>query len=158
MTGDPATVAKLDELMTVIRGYEDPRRAAGEWKQVYRTLQKIDLPSGRVAGVVGMRDVAGLAELIEQLRAPQAPPATPDEDVPSVETCKRALRAFRKRVKFTRLDDESKLGRGPLTKGAGSSPAAITPPAEWPHSVWNELVGQGKLRYVGRGFYELAKQ
>ena len=158
MTGEATSVTQLDELMAAIRGYDDPRRAGTEWKQVYRTLQKIDLPSGRVASVVGMRDVDQLAVLIEELRAPEAPVEATGDDVPDVATCKRALRAFRKRLKLTVLDDESKLGRSPLTKGAGSSPAAITPPVDWPNSVWQELVRQGKLRYIGRGFYELAKQ
>ena len=69
MTSNPTTVTKLDELMAAIRGYDDPRRAAGEWKQVYNLLQKTDVPSVRVTHVVGMRDVVQLTELIDQLRA-----------------------------------------------------------------------------------------
>jgi hypothetical protein len=156
MTSDPTIVTELDELLTAIRGYDDPRRAGDEWRKAFRTLQKSDLPPGRVRGVVGMRDVDQLAKLIEQLRTPETAPP-PADDAPSSEICKRALRAFRKRLKLTRLDEESKLGRGPLSKGGGSSSAAITPPVEWPDDVWQELVRQGKLRYIGRRFYELAK-
>ena len=150
-------MTKLDELMAAIRGYEDPRRAAGEWKQVYKLLQKTDLPSARVTHVVGMRDVAGLAELIDRLRAPEA--AAPPEP-PSADTCKRALRAFRKRLALTRLDEESKINiHSPLSKGSASlGPAAIVPPVEWPQSVWQELDRQGKIRYIGGGLYELPKQ
>ena len=155
MASDP-TVTKLDELLAAIRGYDDPRRAATEWKQAYRLLQKTPLPPGRFASTVGMRDVAGLAELIDQLRSANAPAAPPDGDAHSPETFKRAMRAFRKRLAMTRLDEESKLGRGPLSKGSGFSAAAITPPVEWPDSVWQELARQGKLRYIGHGFYELA--
>jgi len=154
MTSDPTIVTQLEELMTAIRGYDDPRRAAGEWKQVYRLLQNTELPPGRVTGVVGMRDVAGLAALIDELRAPA--PAAP-ADVPSKETCRKALQAFRKRLSLTILDEESKLGRGPLSKGADAV-AAIVPPSEWPESVWHELVRQGKLRCIGHGLYELTKQ
>ncbi|MBL7134141.1 MAG: hypothetical protein ISS78_08585 [Phycisphaerae bacterium] len=68
------------------------------------------------------------------------------------------MKAFRKRVTVTRLDDESKLGRGPLSKGASSGSLAITPPIEWPDAVWRELVRQGKLRDAGHGLYELVKQ
>ena len=157
MTDDPATVTKLDELMAAIRGYDDPHRAGDEWKQVYRLLQKTSLPSARVGHTVGMRDLGLLAELIEELRAPQGPAAPPDADVPDAATCKRALRAFRKRLALTVLDDESKLGRGPLSKGSGTSAPAITTPVEWPDSVWAELVRQGKLRYIGHGFYKLPK-
>jgi len=157
MTSDPAIVTELDEMLTAIQGYDDPRRASGEWKQVYKLLQKTDLPSGRVTGVVGMRDLAGLREMIDQLRAPEEVAAAPDADVPDAETCRRAFRAFRKRLKLTRLDEESRLGRGPLSKGSHSGPYAITPPVEWPDAVWQELTRQGKLRYIGHKMYELAK-
>ena len=158
MTADPAVMTRLDELMVAIRGYEDPRRASGEWREVFRLLHKADLPWSRFAGVVGMRDVEGLAALMEQLRAPREDPALSDAPAPEAEVCKRALRAFRKRLKLTRLDEESSLGHGPLSKGGGSSAEAMTPPTEWPDAVWRELVRQGKLRYLGRGFYELVQQ
>jgi hypothetical protein len=153
MADAPTIVTQLDELMTAIRGYGDPRRAGEQWKQVYRLLQKTDLPAGRITGVVGMRDVARLAELVDQLRAPEAAP--PPADAPDAETCRQALRAFRKRQALTQLDDESKLGYGPLSKGASPRPTPIIPPNEWPEPVWQELVRQGRLRYIGHGFYEL---
>ena len=156
MSPDAIDVTKLDELLAAIRGFDDPRRAAGEWKQVYRLLQKTDLPAAGVSSTVGMRDVARLVELIGQLRAPAD--AAPAADAPDAETCRRALRAFRKRASLTRLDDESKLGRGPLSKGAGADATAIVPPTEWPDSVWRELVRQGKLRDIGHGLYELGKE
>ena len=160
MTGVPTTLTKLDELMTAIRGYDDARRAAGEWKQVYRLLQKTDLPAARVTHVVGMRDVAGLTELIDQLRAPAAAVSPPQPDTPNAETCRRALRAFRKRLALTRLDDESQISsHSSLSRGVDSRiAAAIIPPREWPESVWQELARQGRLRYIGDGFYELPKQ
>ena len=158
MAKDPATLTRLDELITAIRSYGDPRRASGEWKQAFRLLQQTDLPAARVTHVVGMRDVAGLAELIEQLRAP-APPAVPPAEVPDAETCKRAMRAFRKRLALIRLDDESKISsRSPLSKGADRAVTnAIVPPNEWPEAVWQELARQGKLVHIGQGFYELPK-
>ncbi|MFB3891656.1 MAG: hypothetical protein ACE15C_06485 [Phycisphaerae bacterium] len=154
MTFSPTVVARLQELLAAIKGYGDPRRAAGEWKQVYKLLKDTEVPAGRVTGVVGMRDVAGLAAIVDELRSPAgvAPVDAPDE-----ETCRKALQAFRKRLSLTVLDEQSKLGRGPLTKGAGPS-AAIVPPSEWPRSVWDELVRQGKLRCIGHGLYELTKQ
>mgnify|MGYP006296122407 CR=1 FL=1 len=112
---DPTDLAKLDELLEAIRGYDDPRRAASEWKQVYRLLGKTELPAGRVTAVVGMRDVPGLVELLERLRGGGAGPE-PEIDP---ETLRKALHAFRKRLKLTVLDEESKLGRGPLSKEIG---------------------------------------
>ena len=154
MTVDPTLLTTLDELTAAIGGYDDPRRASGEWKQVFKLLQKTPLPAGRVAHVTGMRDVGLLAELVDQLRQPEA--AAPSE-APSEETCRKAFQAFRKRLKLTVLDEESKLGRSPLSKGSDGSAAAIVPPDEWPDAVWQELARQGKLHYVRDGFYELGK-
>ena len=73
------------------------------------------------------------------------------------ETLKRAMKAFRKRLKLTHLNEESKLGRSPLTGGKRSSVVAIMPPHQYPPEVWDELVEQGKLKSAGRGFYELVE-
>jgi hypothetical protein len=156
MTTDPtALLAKLDELLAAIRGYDDPRRAASEWKQVYRLLQQTRLAQGQVSAIVGMRDVTGLVRLIGELRAPVPPPAPVETHTP--ETLRLAMRAFRTRLSLTVLDEESKLGRSPLTKGPGAGVAAIVPPSEWPDSVWQELARQGRLVYIGQGFYEMPK-
>ena len=153
MTGDPDVMAKLANVAATIGAYDDPRRASAEWKQVYRLLGKTDLPAGRITAVVGMRDVAGLNEILDQLGTPQADTAAPPGEAPDPADCKRALRAFRKRLTLTVLDEESTLGRSPLTKGASRDAAAIVPPNEWPDAVWQELVRQGKLRHVGHGLY-----
>jgi hypothetical protein len=76
---------------------------------------------------------------------------------PTSEQLKHAFKAFRKRLKLTRLDDESKVTRRPVTGGKGSGIVAIAPPAEFPQTVWDELVKQGKLKYAGHGLYELAE-
>ena len=77
------------------------------------------------------------------------PPMTPSKD-----ELKLALKAFNKRLRLTRLDDESKLGHGAMTAGGKSGIVAISPPNQFPKTVWDELVKLGKLRYVGHGLYE----
>jgi hypothetical protein len=77
---------------------------------------------------------------------------------PTPQQLKNALKAFKKRLKLTRLDDESRLGRGALSSGGRSGIVAITPPTQFPQAVWNELVRQGKLRRAGQGMYELAAE
>ena len=67
------------------------------------------------------------------------------------------MKAFRKRLKLTKLDEESKLGVGPLTGGIKSGVVAITPPNQYPTDVWEELIKQGKLKRAGTGFYALAQ-
>ena len=72
------------------------------------------------------------------------------------EVLRNALKAFKKRLKLARLDDDSRLGHGPFSKGAQGL-CAITPPNQYPREVWEELVRQGKLRSAGHGLYELVR-
>ncbi|MHB1035192.1 MAG: hypothetical protein ACYC35_10780 [Pirellulales bacterium] len=74
---------------------------------------------------------------------------------PGPEALKAAMKAFRKRLKLTQLDDQSRIGRGPMSSGRPSGIVAITPPDQYPRAVWEELVRQGKLRAAGNGMYEL---
>jgi hypothetical protein len=71
---------------------------------------------------------------------------------------KNALKAFRKRLKLARLDDESRLGHGPLSGGGKSGIVAVSPPTRYPQAIWDELVRQGRLRSAGHGLYELPEQ
>ncbi len=70
---------------------------------------------------------------------------------------KQALKAFKKRLKLTRLDEESTIGGGPLSGGRDSGIVAIQPPNQYPREVWEKLVEQGKLRRAGGGMYELVQ-
>lgn len=82
-------------------------------------------------------------------------PPPEDTSPPTPEECKKAMKAFRKRLKLKRLDDESKLGRSPLSGGKASQTIAIMAPREYRQVIWDELVKQGKLKKSG-SFYELA--
>ena len=74
---------------------------------------------------------------------------------PTVEDqLKHALKAFKKRLKVTRLDYESKMGYGPTTTGC-SPVVGIMPPNQFPQAIWDELARQGKIKHVGEGAYEL---
>jgi len=86
---------------------------------------------------------------------PEAEPPTPPES-PTPEELRKAMKAFKKRLKLTRLDAESGLGRGPMSGGKSSGIVAIMPPNQFPRAVWDALVEQGKLRYMGQGLYERA--
>jgi len=67
---------------------------------------------------------------------------------------KRALKAFRKRLKSYQLDDESSLGHGAFSGGKASGVTSIKPPNLFPRAVWDELVKQGKL-IESNSLYEL---
>jgi hypothetical protein len=84
------------------------------------------------------------------------PPAESDSPLDPAEL-KRAMKAFRKRLKLTKLNEESKLGRNPLTSGKKSDVVAIMPPHQYPDAIWQELVARGRLKDAGNGFYDLAE-
>jgi len=69
---------------------------------------------------------------------------------------KRALKAFRKRLKLMRLDDEASALRNPLTKGETSTILGVRPPDQYSPEIWELLVAQGRLRDAGGGLLELA--
>ncbi|MHC4987592.1 MAG: hypothetical protein ACYTFX_03715 [Planctomycetota bacterium] len=75
----------------------------------------------------------------------------------SPEVLKRALKAFKKRLKLTALDEDSRLGKGAFS-GGPQGVCAIQPPNQYPDEVWAELCRQGKLRNIGHGLYELPRQ
>lgn len=81
--------------------------------------------------------------------------SSPDPIAPEV--LKRALKAFKKRLKLMRLDEESKVGVGPMSGGRPSSIVAITPPNQYPREVWDALVEQGRLKKSSQGQYELVQ-
>lgn len=75
----------------------------------------------------------------------------------SDEELKKALKAFKKRLKVTRLDDESRLGHGPMSGGAKERVVSIQPPAGFGREIWEELVEKGFLKRDGQGFFELVE-
>jgi hypothetical protein len=81
--------------------------------------------------------------------------ASPAEPVLTPELLKSAYNAFKKRWKLTRLDQESRIGRGPMSSGQKSTIAGIVPPDQFPRAVWEKLVEQGRLKRAGTGFYAL---
>ena len=80
---------------------------------------------------------------------------TPSPALPSREELQQALKAFRKRLKLIQLDDESRLGYGPMSSGGKSGVVAIRPPDQFRKEVWEELAKQGKIKYATHGLYEL---
>ena len=70
---------------------------------------------------------------------------------------KKALRAFKKRLKLTQLDDDSKIGgHSPLT-GQRSQVFSIQPPSGFGREIWEELATAGILKNDGGGFYQLVE-
>lgn len=83
------------------------------------------------------------------------PETTPTPEMPSKEELRLAMKAFRKRLKLTRLDDESRMGYGATSSGQNSGIVAITPPNQFSSAVWQELAKQGKLKRDSGGLYSI---
>lgn len=71
------------------------------------------------------------------------------------EELKRAMSAFKKRLKLYRQDDESRLGGRGMTGGRVSGIVGIKPPDGFAPEIWEELVEKGKLRSEGSGTYSI---
>jgi hypothetical protein len=80
-----------------------------------------------------------------------------DPTPPTQKELRAAFKAFKKRLKVTQLDDDSKMTRRPTTSGGSSSIVAIVPPNQFGKTVWDELVKEGKLKKAGQGMYELVE-
>lgn len=100
----------------------------------------------------GAKSVAD-GRTIAQMKAEKA--AAAGFDSLEEDNLKRALRAFRKKLKTLRRDDESKLGGRYVSQGKASSISAITPPPEFPAPVWARLVELKRLNKAGQGTFEL---
>lgn len=74
------------------------------------------------------------------------------------DTLKRAMKALKKRIKLTRLDDESRLGHDAMSKGGASGIAAVKPPEQYPTDVWQALEAKGRVRSDSHGLYEIIEQ
>jgi hypothetical protein len=71
----------------------------------------------------------------------------------------RALKAFKKRLKLTRRDNEGSFSGKALSGGKTSGIVAVAPPDGFPPEVWEELCAKGKLkRTPGQRTYELVPQ
>jgi hypothetical protein len=83
-----------------------------------------------------------------------ATPETAPE--PSKDQLKNALKAFKKRLKLYRRDDESKLGGGAFTSGKSSGIVGIRLPDGHPPEVWEALERKDRIKRIpGTQTYEL---
>ena len=110
--------------------------------------------------VIGQTPATPITAQSPQSTTPSVPPEQSAAAPIDPEQLKHAMKAFRKRLKLTRLDEESKLGRvgNPMSGGKASKIVAIMAPREFPSRVWEELERQGKLKNAVGSFYELAEE
>ncbi|MFW6059466.1 MAG: hypothetical protein ACODAQ_04760 [Phycisphaeraceae bacterium] len=93
---------------------------------------------------------------IEQMKREKA--AAAGTDSLDQDNLKRALKAFRRKLKTLRREEESQIRGRYVTRGQSSSIVAISPPSQFPPAVWQELVRLGRLKPAGQGLYQLPDQ
>ena len=120
---------------------------------VHRGTPPEDGSAIRAMGARSAADQPGGARTISQMRAEKAAAAGYDSLEP--DNLKRAMKAFRRKLKNFRRDDESRLGSKYVTSGKSSGISAIAPPSEYPPAVWDKLVTEGRLKKGGGGTLEL---
>jgi hypothetical protein len=71
------------------------------------------------------------------------------------EELRKAFKAFKKKMKLTQLEEDSRLGHSPLT-GAKTEIVSIQPPSGFGREIWEELADKGYLVRDGVGFFTVA--
>ena len=154
-----ALIQQAVELRSTITDESD----GAAWGAMQKALLAAKADSKDVARAIMGRDMTTLDAILAALKGeePQQPPApeVPDEPLPDFppDQLRDAMKAFRRRVKLTKLDHESKLGRSPLSTGKDADFDSIMPPREFPEDIWKVLVQQGELEQLGYGFYRIPK-
>jgi hypothetical protein len=127
--------------------------AAENWALAGRLLARLSNDAARIKQITDARDIGGLESLIDTIEGKAAAAAAaPLPEFPASEL-DAAYRAFHKRLKVSRLADESKLGGRYTSGGRHSEIDAIQPPDGFPSDIWPALVRAGKLKDAGGGFY-----
>jgi hypothetical protein len=127
-----------------------PESARKTWADARAACTACGVNEPDLALALEREDEAALRGILEEWRSGRRHLPEHDRDV-----LKRALKAYRKRLKVTLLDAESSMGGGPFSSGRKSSIVGITPPERYPRAVWQELVRQRRLLDSGQGTYEL---
>ena len=128
------------------------------WGELHKAFLKSTVDASVSAKIIMHKDVEELNNVISQLQT--GSDVTIEEEVEELpdlkhETIIEALRVFRKRIKFMKLDHESKLGVGPLTGGKELKFDSVMAPHEFPMEVWKSLARDGHLIDDGGGFFRI---
>ncbi len=147
---DPKMQLLSTVLATVVADLEREPASDNPWTHARHALEPTRAQEPGLAKTLDERDLAALKALVEGWKSGKLPLPVQDRDVLT-----RALRAFRKSLKVTRLDAESSIGGGPMSSGRHSQIAGMRPPDRYSRDVWDELARQKRLLSVGHGIFEL---
>lgn len=148
-------VEKIRDTESKLRSSTDPVRQLEHWTLLGRLLGRMPVDQGELKRICDQRDMVGLDDMITRLENPEA--FKKEEALPEFTQTELndALRAFRHRLKFMRLDQESQISQREVTSGKRADIGAIQPPgpSEFNPKIWKALVKKGMLVDEGKGFY-----
>ena len=150
---DPNMTLLYHLLQKVVVELESDPTSASAWSQAAQGLVHYEVTEAddeELALAIEMQDAGELQAIVEGWTSGKRLMLVRDRDA-----LKRAMKAYRKRLKVTILAAESSLGGGPMSGGRKSTICGIAPPDRYPREVWDELVRQKRLVAGDRGTYEL---
>ncbi len=159
-SADPAA---LIQAAADLRATINEEADGAAWGAMQKALLAAKADSSQVARTIMGRDLKSLDAMLSVLQGhePEAEIEADASDAPLPDfpndQLRDAMKAFRRRIKLTKLDHESKLGRSPLTSGKNADFDSILPPREFPDDLWKVLVQRGELEQLGYGFYRIPK-
>jgi len=144
----------LEKVRSVAKDLRAGKGNAPEnWALASRLISRLTNDNARLQQVIQSRDIDGLDALLDTIEGKvAAAAAAPLPEFPASDL-DAAMRAFHKRMKVTRLADESRLGGRYTSGGRHSNIDAMRPPDGFPDAIWQALVRAGKLKDAGGGFY-----
>jgi len=149
-------IEKIRDTETTLRSQSDPVKQLESWTMLGRLLGRMPVDRAELKRVLEERDAIGLDVMISKLEDPNAF-KTKEEPLPEFPQAElnEALRVFRHRLKFKKLDDESKISQRDVTTGKSANIDSIQPPgpSEFDPRIWKVLVKAGLLVEEGHGFY-----
>jgi hypothetical protein len=141
---------RLRELHARLATAPDPGAADAAWREAEAAVAAASAgEEADVALPVLERDVPALGALLAAWDARTLPLTEWDQAV-----LKRALNAYKRRLKLTRADDEFSSSRNPMSRGNTSGILGTRPPEQYPRDVWDLLIAQGRLKDGGDGLLE----
>lgn len=143
-------VTRLKAVLARVTGDVPAGNSEAAWKEAEAAVAAAGASEDAgVALPVMERDARELAALLAGWDARKIPLVEHDQAV-----LRRAMNAFKKRLKLVRADDAITSSRNPLSRGASSGITGVRPPEQYPQDVWDTLVAQGRLKDAGHGVLE----
>jgi len=148
----------IDSIVSIAQKIQGAENAGSLWGDLHKVFLKSKVDASVAAKIIMHKDVEELSNVVSQLK--DGTDVKIDEEIvilPELEheIVIEALRVFRKRIKFMKLDHASKLGVGPLTGGKELKFDSVMAPHEFPMEIWKALARDGHLIDDGGGFFRI---